>query len=259
MQVWLVVALTVILAVVALAVVAAASAFRASEARPIAYEWPASPRVYVHVCTMGPWVPVVRRLLDELGQHLPHARVNVVGVGLETERLARIVHGCRAMLPHCRMRHAQDDMSQYERTTLGCMWDDVASNEEQYPVLYLHSKGVSKTNPTMASRVADWVDFMLEHLVTGSKTALAQLSECDVVGTNFKRRPQPHFSGNFWWATSAHLRTLPRTVGPKYLDPEMWVCSAARSCVCLARSRTMHYKYRTSRRDVDTRMLLHHN
>ena len=31
----------------------------------------------------------------------------------------------------------------------------------------------------------------------------------DCCGCNWDELPQPHFSGNFWWATSSHIKNLP--------------------------------------------------
>ena len=33
----------------------------------------------------------------------------------------------------------------------------------------------------------------------------------------------PHYHGNFWWSKSSYIKTLPRNIGPDYLDPEAWL------------------------------------
>jgi len=48
----------------------------------------------------------------------------------------------------------------------------------------------------------------------------------DAVGTALSLFPTLHFSGNFWWATSSHLYTLPAEIRPTYYAPEMYICSS---------------------------------
>jgi hypothetical protein len=65
-----------------------------------------------------------------------------------------------------------------------------------------------------------------------------------MVGVNYLNTPEPHYSGNFWWANSSHIRKLPdpsttdwwhklkqetkdnwlRTAPDRFRD-EMWPCN----------------------------------
>jgi hypothetical protein len=37
------------------------------------------------------------------------------------------------------------------------------------------------------------------------------------------KKHQMCYAGNFWWAKSEHIKTLSKTIGPEYNDPEFWI------------------------------------
>lgn len=69
-------------------------------------------------------------------------------------------------------------------------------------VLYLDIKGFQ-----LNSR-EDWKNMMLYFLVERSFDCLCLLKKYDAVGCDYKNTPTPHFSGNFWWSTSDHIKKL---------------------------------------------------
>ena len=44
-----------------------------------------------------------------------------------------------------------------------------------------------------------------------------------VYGCNHTGVPVAHYSGNFWWATSAYVQNLPDVIGNGYNDPKFWL------------------------------------
>lgn len=100
---------------------------------------------------------------------------------------------------------------------------------EMYPnvkLLYLHTKGITYPNVQI---VMDWVDHMLYYLVDKYERYLGDkiqmLDKWDAVGVNWLNWPGNHFSGNFWWSNTNHLRKLtPITSGVRH-DAEWWVLS----------------------------------
>jgi GR25 family glycosyltransferase involved in LPS biosynthesis len=75
-------------------------------------------------------------------------------------------------------------------------------------ILYLHTKGVTQYNTFMYKYIYDWVNLMLYFLIDNSKSCLEILDNYDTVGCNYQIKPNPHFSGNFWWANSNYINTL---------------------------------------------------
>lgn len=72
-------------------------------------------------------------------------------------------------------------------------------------ILYLHSKGVTKSN---SKPIQDWIDYMEYFLIQKYKTCLKELENHDVIGLNFYEKPWKHFSGNFWWTKTEHIKKL---------------------------------------------------
>lgn len=78
------------------------------------------------------------------------------------------------------------------------------------PVLYLHSKGVSH-DPAREPMYHDWRRLMMQELVSRWRDHVPLLGGYggyDAIGVNWWRN-HPHFSGNFWMASSDWLRKLP--------------------------------------------------
>lgn len=92
---------------------------------------------------------------------------------------------------------------------------DTHVSVDDTPILYLHSKGASYgLNDPRRQPVIDWVAGLTYYLVEDWRACMSMMrtgSKC--VGTNKRRDPTPHFSGNFWWINSSVLNSLPN---PRY-------------------------------------------
>jgi len=93
-------------------------------------------------------------------------------------------------------------------------------NSNNY-VLYLSTKDICYSIED--DRENNWIDYMLYFLVEQYKICISILdNNYDVVGCNYSNDldkecfkftnpfPPPHYNGNFWWANSNYLRTLPK-------------------------------------------------
>ena len=89
-------------------------------------------------------------------------------------------------------------------------------------ILYLHTKGIIDPDNT---KIIDWTDMMLYFLVIKHNYCFELLEKYDAIGCNYLLNPK-HFSGNFWWSTSKHIKQL--DIIRDNLDrhqAEWWVCS----------------------------------
>ena len=131
--------------------------------------------------------------------------------------------------------------SLYERATLRKMME--ISQQEPSHFWYAHTKGLKyiSTNTSEESNVIDWIKLMCHFNFTLWKDASYELTNVNVCGCNFRDTPLPHFSGNFWWATSDYIKTLPKSIGSRYLDPEMWLFRRNPTYRCLHDSKLLHY------------------
>lgn len=97
-------------------------------------------------------------------------------------------------------------------------WSDV--NDYEFPALrsitadprdvnlYMHTKGVSHTDPARKEAVRRWDRYMCRFNVQMCDLCLSQLSSSDCCGVSFRTCPFWHYSGNFWWSNGAHLARL---------------------------------------------------
>jgi hypothetical protein len=103
---------------------------------------------------------------------------------------------------------------QYESETINRI--DVS---DDCPVLYLHSKGVTKPH---VYPIYDWVELMLYYLIEEWRVCIEGLKQYDTVGVNL----HVHYSGNMWWTTGKHLRKIGKLHMKNYLDSEMHICKS---------------------------------
>ncbi len=115
-------------------------------------------------------------------------------------------------------------------------------------VYYMHTKGVFRTGPGQEQ----WRRTMEHFIILRYQDCLSALQQHDTCGINFGRCDWCQFyGGNFWWARSEYIKTLPdiRTLEPlPALEPsprhiaERWIGeNPAMRAACLHNSRTDHY------------------
>ena len=91
--------------------------------------------------------------------------------------------------------------------------EEFAKTHTGWNVLYFHSKGA--THPLGHELSARWRRCMMRHLVSNWRQCVQELeSGFDSVGCHWMQPPQTPpgqniWGGNFWWASSDFLRTLP--------------------------------------------------
>jgi len=107
-------------------------------------------------------------------------------------------------------------------------------------VFYIHTKGVSHNLKNLENEPQKNWRKMMEHFVIDRwKTCKDELIRNDIVGVNWHLGEgymnakaihcggipvTPHFSGNFWWATTNYLKTLPILIPLKSkYECEFWI------------------------------------
>lgn len=135
--------------------------------------------IFYHVALMGNWKEVDGQIMGKLKES-----------GLLDRADLFVRNECK-------------DLRQYEFPTLNML--DSFSIRNDYSVLYIHTKGVSRTEPS----IADWRECMLYWNVERWKECVDKLDRgYDVVGINIEDKPIRHLQGNFWWANTEHIRRL---------------------------------------------------
>lgn len=149
------------------------------------------------------------------------------------------------MLPQIEKVHAEINPNQHmeESDTLKSLL--AYANENDAKILYMHTKGVSRPSP----EATDWRHMMEYFCIEKWEECVDLLDEHDAVGCNFMDECDygfyPHFSGNFWWATSRHIRRLDSS----YLDAdlrvmrEFWIGSKGNSFYEIHNSKLDNHNY----------------
>ena len=137
---------------------------------------------------------------------------------------------------------ANPDISKCEFPTLDLICEHC--KEEDLNVLYLHTKGVTKPG---YQQIIDWTNLLSHFNIVKWQDRLKDLEENDCSGINFFGNPDDinlhpstwgygkaplHYSGNFWWSKSSHIKKLPNMSNwlpdnnyQKWrVMAEMWLC-----------------------------------
>jgi len=134
--------------------------------------------VFYHCARLGAWESVDREIM---------AALTASGLLEHADRFVR----------------NETDGTLFEFPTIDMLREHAAAND--CVMLYLHTKGVSRSGPT----IDDWRACMLYWMVERWRECVDKIGKgYDTVGYTRCDRPLPHFQGNFWWAKSAYIRTL---------------------------------------------------
>lgn len=90
-----------------------------------------------------------------------------------------------------------------------------AKREDAY-FLYFHCKGITAPWRMREEKIYQpfvnyylWRKFLEWGCIEKWETCIAKLQDHSCAGVNLVHWPMPHYSGNFWWSKSSHIRTLP--------------------------------------------------
>jgi predicted O-methyltransferase YrrM len=159
-------------------------------------------RGFMTVCCLGDYRPIVDELVDALLDSRLYERsesIEIAVLGGPDDQAS--IDDLIGPFDRLRVVHRSDNLSEYEFPALGRLQDTCRSWSGS--VYYLHTKGVSHP---LNQYGAYWRRLMLDVVVVGHDECLEALNDYDAVGTNWRGN---HYSGNFWWARAAHIRSLP--------------------------------------------------
>jgi hypothetical protein len=133
--------------------------------------------------------------------------------------------------PKYDIHYINEDAKVYEWPSLIHMHSMVKTSDLN--CWYVHTKGASNcrvgVSDLIQNNIRSWRDLMCQHVMDYKTCRLLLDSGYDAVGPLLRQDGAPHFAGNFWWATSDHLRKLSL---PSREDlnnrnmAEQWVCTA---------------------------------
>jgi hypothetical protein len=115
-----------------------------------------------------------------------------------------------------------------EADTLNFMLKKAEGYEKNTPMLYVHAKGVSHTHPILKKNIGAWVRYLDLYTINKWEECIQGLKDNDAAGGLYEASKPKHFSGNFFWANSEYIQSLPRITSyniDNYNRGEFWILS----------------------------------
>lgn len=180
--------------------------------------------IFFHVATINNYQQVFEEIFQEISQSglfdkIDNLFLSVVGNGeLNFKKNNKITH------------IKNSELNYGEFYTLQLIEDFCKTNTD-CQILYLHTKGVSTPNNEC---IIDWRKYMTYFNVNQHEKCLKSLKTHNTCGVDLVTTPTTHYSGNFWWANSNYIKTLPKISEitsesyPRILslrhNAEFWIC-----------------------------------
>jgi hypothetical protein len=187
--------------------------------------------IFWHVCGLNHWKEIAEdqyKTMESSGLVEKSKKIMVTFLGKDRKEIKWLENKSKKIS----VSH-DTDFSHYERKCLNGLRDWSGKNKGL--VLYLHAKGVSRIK--QKKNVWGWRKLLEYYLVENHEKCIGMMDDLDALGGNLcavGRRQEEldrpghrmHYSGNFWWAQSSYLRTLPKI--PENIRMEKnnnyWMC-----------------------------------
>lgn len=159
-------------------------------------------KVFFHVACMHNWKQVFTEAMQQLRSNGFNG-INLTLLGNDDD-LLWVYFKAGELDMDINVIFHDTEFTNFERPAMLAI-EEFAGKNEGF-VLYLHSKGVSNPGDTTKAK---WRRLMMRELVDKWEICVAQLPEYDIIGVNWREmQPVPHFCGNFWYASTRHIRKL---------------------------------------------------
>ena len=226
--------------------------------------------VFWHICGINYWREIAEdqiKTMESSGLLDRTDRVMVTYLGANRNDVAWLERRSKKI----EVNNYSPDTRHYERMCLNGLQEWSQSNDSA--VLYLHAKGVSRVRKRR--NVWGWRQMLEYFTVENHERCLKKMEGADTVGGNLcicnrksiRECQTPghgmHYSGNFWWARTQYLRTLPKidenarlNVNGNYIRyTEYWLLSAFPRVRCAVAFKTKgpHYYDREPEKDFRER------
>jgi hypothetical protein len=182
---------------------------------------------YIHICQKGEWKRSFNMLINSIRQSNLYDNTSVIRIGIVNDGSSLIKD---SILQDSKFQVMYlGKSSQYERPTLLHMRASANTDPADTLYYYLHTKGLRHFGKKEEPNVISWINLMLYWNIIRWKYATEILKTFSTYGCEFMGN---HYSGNFWWATSSHIKLLPNRIETFYVAPEYWICKVMNKPFC---------------------------
>jgi len=175
---------------------------------------------YFHICQKPGWEKSFDLIFPKIKESGLYDATDEINIGIVNND-GHVIDDFRLNDPKFKITYFGGEEN-YERPTLYLM----RTNVDIYPAdsiyWYVHSKGLRHFGQWNESCVIDWIKFLVYWNIEKWNIAVKILEMYDTYGCN--KYENIHYSGNFWWTTSSHLKNLPVHIEDYYTAPEDWIC-----------------------------------
>lgn len=193
--------------------------------------------VFYHVFQHGRWEDVFRE---------QYAALMFSGLGWKADHVHIGINGSEKIFIPIKNFHIEYNLNLHmeESDTLLSL-SRFADQHVNAKILYTHTKGITRYPNTNTD---DWRRLMQYFCVERWRECIDLLDDHDALGCNLGVShdwgPNPHFSGNFWWANASYINRLNSSYlkdSNRYMR-EFWIGSGGGDLYELHKSGVDHYK-----------------
>lgn len=171
--------------------------------------------VFFHICCINNYIDITNEVLDEIISCGLYEKCEKIYYSILGE-LDPILQERILTLNKLQLIHFSSDIQEVEYPSLINLYK-FCQNHDAY-VLYIHTKGVSLPKDNFRQ---NWRKRLIEKVIKEYKVCVSFLNEgCDISGCGWKQLSNDrvdynqgeyeHFSGNYFWANSEYIQTLPK-------------------------------------------------
>ncbi|HEY4184856.1 MAG TPA: hypothetical protein VGP07_07280 [Polyangia bacterium] len=192
-----------------------------------------------HIGAVGDWDRIVAEqygTLKQSGLHDASAKIVVGFVGGKGRE-----HELERSIPTLRDGKFElfvtERIEDYEFPTLSRVWGEARAGSPPFLCYYLHTKGASYVGAPEHGAVNAWRHYMEYFNLERWRDCVTVLRDHETCGVELQTE-NSHYSGNFWWATSAYVKRLPdaRQYWAQHRDDrlaaEFYLCLGAPKAHC---------------------------
>jgi hypothetical protein len=180
---------------------------------------------YFHICQKGDWKRAFHMIMDKIRESGLYNATSEIRCGVLTPDKSAFDSG-EFIDPKLKIVYV-GNWSEYERPTLLHMRGAAVVNTDPADTkyFYCHTKGLRWFGTEREPFVIDWIKLLIYWNIERWINAADVLNKYDTYGCVYLcgEHMPPHYSGNFFWTTGHHLKTLPSVIGTHYNDPEFWL------------------------------------